>query len=76
MASNNGYKVSFSTADGTYKLDKLTINGVEYTVRQTTYDSEESETTIKQLYSGTLVNAVIPDGVSTLHPYLFYNRKC
>lgn len=28
---------------------------------------------LKQLYSGTVVNAIVPDGVSSLHPYLFYN---
>ena len=66
MASNNGYKVFFSTADGTYKLDKLTVDGVEYTVKQTSYDSVESETLIKQLYSGTVVNAVVPDGLTSI----------
>lgn len=32
-----------------------------------------SQELVNQLYSGTVVNANVPDGVSTLHPYLFYN---
>lgn len=42
------------------------------TITKITYTPEESSNLIKQLYSGTVVNAVVPDGVSTLHPYLFY----
>ena len=41
-------------------------------ITKITYTPEESSNLIKQLYSGTVVNAVVPDGVSTLHPYLFY----
>lgn len=72
MASNNGYELSVTQASGTYKINSLTIGGVAYTIKQTTYDSVESETLIKQLYSGTVVNAIVPDGVLSLHPYLFY----
>lgn len=43
------------------------------TITKITYTPEESSDLIKQLYSGTVVNARVPDGVSTLHPYLFYN---
>lgn len=41
-------------------------------ITKITYTPEESSNLIKQLYSGTVVNARVPDGVSTLHPYLFY----
>lgn len=42
-------------------------------ITKITYTPQESSDLIKQLYSGTVVNANVPDGVSTLHPYLFYN---
>lgn len=41
-------------------------------ITKITYTPQESSDLIKQLYSGTVVNAQVPDGVSTLHPYLFY----
>ena len=41
-------------------------------ITKITYTPEESSDVIKALYSGTVVNAVVPDGVSILHPYLFY----
>ena len=44
-------------------------------ITKITYTPEESSDVIKQLYSGTVVNANVPDGVSTLHPYLFYQMS-
>ena len=43
------------------------------TITKVIYTPEQSADTISKLYSGTLVNAVVPDDVTSLHPYLFYN---
>ena len=42
------------------------------TITKVEYTPQESSDLIKQLYSGTVVNAIVPDGVSSLHPFLFY----
>ena len=42
-------------------------------IQKTSYDSAASQQLIEQLYSGTVVNAIVPDNVTSLHPYLFYN---
>lgn len=66
MASNNGYDLSITYADGVYKIGTLTLNGVVYTIRQDTYDSAESEAAIKGLLNGNLTSFRVPDGVTTL----------
>ena len=66
MASNNGYDLSITYADGVYKIETLTLNGVVYTIRQDTYDSAESEAMIKGLLNGNLTSFRVPDGVTTL----------